>query len=181
MNNSSKKQQTFGIKLWAKEDIVTPSILSIACFNVVICDVGDEVDAGDSKNTIVVRQVSELGEIFGMNLNEIERRCKVQYLMRISHRKYEIEKSREKVKEFAEILLNKRKTIEIRQFIKFTNFRRTVRQRCLKRYFTVWLISYYEGSLSTLNNQLVREEYFTSCSNHILLQKYFNSWKKVRA
>lgn len=37
---SSRKQNVYGLKLWAREDVVTPSILSIICFNVVFCEVG---------------------------------------------------------------------------------------------------------------------------------------------
>ena len=57
---SNQRDGIYGIKIWAADDVITPSVLDVRNFNVVVNEGDMNVDVGSSKNSIVVREVGEI-------------------------------------------------------------------------------------------------------------------------
>ena len=57
---SNQKEGIYGIKIWAADDVITPSVLDVRNFNVVLKEGDIDVDVGGSKNSVVVREVEEI-------------------------------------------------------------------------------------------------------------------------
>ena len=57
---NNQKDGIYGIKIWAADDVITPSVLDVRNFNVVVNEGDMNVDVGSSKNSIVVREVGEI-------------------------------------------------------------------------------------------------------------------------
>ena len=56
----NQKEGIYGIKIWAAVDVITPSVLDVRCFNVVVNEGDIDVDVGRSKNSILVREIGEI-------------------------------------------------------------------------------------------------------------------------
>ena len=56
----NQKEGIYGIKIWAGVDVITPSVLAVRYFNVVVNEGDIDVDVGRSKNSIVVREIGEI-------------------------------------------------------------------------------------------------------------------------
>lgn len=82
-SNNCNPISTF--KLWHCSDAIAPIMIRQSVINVVVVDgVNDVEDISDCRNVIFVREVGELREIFKMSIFDLEKKCKMERIMRIS-------------------------------------------------------------------------------------------------
>ena len=63
--------------------------------------------------------------------------------MRVSHQKYEVDQAKLNIKEISSKLMEKRRNKSLQQLLSFMRYHNHKRQNLLKKYFTIWVISYY--------------------------------------
>jgi hypothetical protein len=94
---SAPKESACGVRLWAGRDVLTPGVLGGQFFSVIISEEEEGVEVGANRNAIVVRELEEVREVLGLSLFELEKRCKLDYLLRLSHRRFQIESARSRL------------------------------------------------------------------------------------
>lgn len=66
-----KGGNSFGIKLWLADDIVTCGMLSSELYHIVYNAVESNIDYGQCKNVISIVDLNELGEILTKSVFEL--------------------------------------------------------------------------------------------------------------
>lgn len=114
-----------------------------------------------------------------MSPRELEKRCKLEYLERVSHLKYLEESSKGKLRDFGDKLCNKFTVTSLKNVMNYMRFHSRRRATLTKKYFTLWVILKYEDSLQAINHEIVNEQYLAEESRRALLKKCFGGWKQL--
>lgn len=123
--------------------------------------------------------LEEVGELLQLSLFELERRCKMEGLLRNARSRCDQRLAVEKVREMGERLLEARRGRAMKELVRFMGFNARSYLGKVRRVWNIWVIVHLSARIDHTEEMIVAESAQGSRANRTLLHNCFSSWKRL--